>query len=304
MSPAEPQTTSRVLMIRPARFGANAETAATNAFQRESALDAAEVARRARAEFDGLVAALRAHDVLVEVVEDTPEPAKPDAVFPNNWVSFHAHGRAVLYPMLAPSRRHEVRADVLDALAGGGSRWSVLDLRAEGEGALEGTGSLVLDRARRVAYACLSPRTSPALLGRFCRELGYTSVSFRARDARGVELYHTNVMLSVGTRVAVASLAAIGDEREREAVRRSLTAGARDLVELELAQLDEFAGNLLELRSRDGRALFVLSARARRALRAPQLALLERHGQLVSVELETIETHGGGSARCMIAEVF
>lgn len=304
MSVVEPQTTARVLMVRPACFGANAETAATNAFQRESALESGEIARRARAEFDALVAALRARDVEVHVVEDTPEPPKPDALFPNNWISFHADGRVVLYPLLAPSRQREVRVDVLATL--GGAPRTVLDLRprAAREGILEGTGSLVLDRAQRVAYACLSPRTAPELLATFCRELGYEPLAFRATDARGVELYHTNVMLSVGTRVAVVCFEAIREARERAAVEQRLAASGREFVALDLAQLDEFAGNLLELRSRAGQALFVLSARARRALRPEQRAVLERHGELVSAELETIETHGGGSARCMIAEIF
>jgi hypothetical protein len=294
-------------MVRPARFGSNPETASSNAFQRARTLAEPEVLARALREFDGLVAALRANGIEVIVVEDTPEPEKPDAVFPNNWVSFHADGTTVLYPMLAPSRRREVRLDVLDELERRSARpRRRVDLRqrAESEGFLEGTGSLVLDRVARVAYACLSPRTSRAMLARFERELGYETVAFHASDARGVAIYHTNVMMAIGAAVAAVCSDAIRDPAERRSVEERLEAGGHELVGLSLPQMDEFAGNLLELRSRAGAALFVMSARARRALRPDQLAVLERHGRLVSAELETIETHGGGSARCMIAEVF
>lgn len=305
--PTEPQTSSTVLMIRPARFGTNAETAATNAFQRDAVGDAATVLARARGEFDGLVVALRASGVDVLVVEDSPEPAKPDAVFPNNWISFHADGTVVLYPLLAPSRRAEVRPEVLGELerCGLGPPRRVLDLRTEaGAEFLEGTGSLVLDRAARVAYACLSPRTSARLLARFGTALGYRTRAFHATDARGVAIYHTNVMMSVGTRFALVCLDALGDAHERAELAAELVATGKELVPLTLDQLDEFAGNVLELRARSGEALLVLSARARRALRPDQLAILGRHARLVSADLTTIESHGGGSARCMLAEVF
>ena len=305
---AEAQTTSTVLMIRPLRFGSNPETAATNAFQRPGEGAGPELLARVRAEFDGLVNALRSGGVDVVVIEDTAEPEKPDAVFPNNWISFHADGKAVLYPLLAPSRRNEVRLDVLAELErrGASGRRSVVDLRAASGagGFLEGTGSLVLDRAGRVVYACLSPRTSERMLARFAHELGYETVAFHAFDARGVAIYHTNVMMSVGSAVAVVCLESIREPAERRTVQERLRARGRELVTLTLEQVDEFAGNLLELRSRSGEALFVLSARARRALRPDQARVLERHGRLVSAELDTIETYGGGSARCMIAEVF
>ncbi len=305
---AETQTTSTVLMIRPARFGANPETAATNAFQRGRTLAEPEVLTRARREFDGLVAVLRVNGVEVFVVEDTLEPEKPDAVFPNNWVSFHAGGTAVLYPLLAPSRRREVRMEVLEELEQRGAfvRRHLVDLRQDGktESFLEGTGSLVLDRVARVAYACLSPRTSREMLARFGLELGYEPVPFQAFDARGVAIYHTNVMMSVGSSVAVACLESIRDRAERMAVEQRLLANGHELVPITLAQADEFAGNLLELRALSGAPLFVLSERARRALRPDQVSVLERHGRIVSADLATIETHGGGSARCMLAEVF
>lgn len=303
----EPQTTDRVLMIRPAVFGANPETAATNAFQRGAEGSAAELLARARAEFDGLVAALRKHGVEVLVLEDSAEPPKPDAVFPNNWVTFHSDGRVVLYPMLVPSRRAEVRAGLLDELARLGLRGTrrLLDLRGEARGeALEGTGSLVLDRVQRVAYACRSPRTSERLLARFCAELGYEALAFDAVDARGTAIYHTNVMMALGEGFALLCAEAIPDAEERRRVVARLAASGHEVVAITLGQMEEFAGNALALRARGGERLLVLSARARRALRGEQVAALERHATLVTAELATIEACGGGSARCMIAEVF
>jgi len=303
----EPQSTGRVLMVRPASFGHNPETSATNTFQRVVDVDPGAAARRARQEFDGMVATLRAHGVEVEVIEDTPEPPRPDAVFPNNWISFHAGGTAVLYPLLAPSRRTEVRPEIVEELARRG-RWRgrrVLDLRAgaaPGE-FLEGTGSLVLDRARRVAYACRSARTSEALLRRFCDELGYEALAFDAHDAEGRAIYHTNVMMSVGTGFAVVCAGAIGDPRERARVVGRLEADGHEVVAIDPGQMADFAGNVLEVRPAPGVPLLVLSARAARCLRPEQRTALERYARLVPIELDTIETLGGGSARCMLAEL-
>jgi hypothetical protein len=304
---SEAHTTSRVFLIRPAAFGGNPETAATNAFQSASG-SSPEVRAAALAEFDALVQALGQHGVEVFVGEDTPEPVKPDAVFPNNWVSFHPGGMVVLYPMLAPSRRGEVRLDLLGRLEARGAirPRTQIDLRpgAEHFGCLEGTGSLVLDRTRRIAYACLSPRTSARKIAEFCAELAYVPELFHATDAAGRPIYHTNVMLSVGTSFALLCSEAIRDEAERARVEERLRSSGRELVRISRAQVGEFAGNALELASKEGEPLIVLSARARRALEPAQLEVLERHGRLVSVELDTIERHGGGSARCMIAELF
>jgi hypothetical protein len=294
------------MMIRPASFGFNEETAATNAFQARgsSSIDAQA---RALAEFDELARVLERRGVRVIVFDDTPSPRKTDAIFPNNWVSFHGDGTVVLYPMMAHSRRSEVRADLLARLEQLGAfraartiDWS--DRAASGR-FLEGTGSLVLDRRARFAYACRSPRTDVELVRELCAELGYEPVPFGARDACGRAIYHTNVVMSVGTSFAVACLDAIGDAKERELVRRRLQATERELVAISLAQMSEFAGNLLELASRDGRALIVMSSRARRAFDATQLAALERHGEIVDSPLDTIEVLGGGSARCMLAEI-
>jgi len=307
------QTTDSVLLVRPACFFANPETAASNAFQGPPGGPDDGLLARAREEQAALARALEAQGVRVHLAQDTPRPLKPDALFPNNWVSFHPGGTVVLYPLQAPSRRAEVRSEILDDLRRRG--WlqlgRLVDLRhaaralAPGaEAFLEGTGSLVLDRPGRVAYACLSPRTASGLLEVFGRELGYRVHAFRGQDRSATPIYHTNVMLSLGTRLAIACLDALRDEGERRSLVADLEAGGRELLEIDLAQLESFAGNALELRAGDGTALWVLSARALRSLRPEQHARLERDGRLVSVELETIETHGGGSARCMIAEVF
>jgi len=306
-SVTEPHTTSKVLMVRPSVFGANPETAATNAFQSASGASA-EVHARALAEFERLVDALGRHGVEVYVAEDTPAPVKPDALFPNNWVSFHPGGKVVLYPLQAPSRRAEVRLDLLARLEARGAIQprTQIDLRpgAEHFGYLEGTGSLVLDRARRIAYACLSPRTSARKVAEFCAELAYAPELFHAADAEGRAIYHTNVMLSVGTSFALLCGESIRDEGERARVEQRLVSTGHELVPLTLTQVGRFAGNVLELASKEGEPLIVLSERARGALTAAQLGVLERHGRLVAVDIDTIERHGGGSVRCMIAELF
>ena len=294
-------------MIRPARFGANPETAASNAFQRARTRGGPELLERALSEFDGLVDALQANGVEVVVVDDTPEPEKPDAVFPNNWVPAPCRWdcRALSYARAEPARGgapSTCSRSPSAAVCRGGAARSTCARRCR-RGFLEGHGGLVLDRASRAAYTRVSPRTSERD-AREVRPRARPGRGLRAFDARGIALYHTNVMMSVGTAVAVVCLESIRDPGERERVRDRLAASGRELVALTLAQVDEFAGNLLELRSRSGEALFVLSTRARRALGPDQARVLERHGRLVSAGLDTIETHGGGSARCMIAEVF
>jgi len=302
------QTTDRVLMIRPARFAANAETAASNRYQlAEPAEEDSELHGQAAAEFDGLASALREAGVDVIALDDTREPHTPDAHFPNNWVSFHASGMVVLYPMLASSRRAEVRPELVDRLEDEhGLAWSrCLDLTglAKVGAFLEGTGSLVLDRANRVAYACLSPRTTERGLAAFADHTGYAIESFRAED-RGDAVYHTNVMMGLGPAFAAVCLEAITNEHERERVRARLERSGREIVALTRAQMGSFAGNLLALRSRDGEPLIAMSDAAWNALDGSQRETLERHGRIVHAPLATIEAHGGGSARCMLAELF
>jgi hypothetical protein len=304
--PALSQCAAAVLMVRPAAFGVNPETAASNAFQ--SLAPAGGRDREfAMAEFDGAVAALQRAGVEVRVVDDTAEPPSPDAVFPNNWLSLHHDGTAVLYPMLSPLRRRERRRDVLAALeAQGFVLRRVLDLSGwEASGQfLEGTGSMVLDHRGRVAYACLSPRTCSRPLAQFCAELGYEAHAFRASGPAGEDLYHTNVLMSVAQDFSVACLDAVDDAAERRRLRERLAGGGRELVELDRSQMNAFAGNMLALHPAGGAPLVAMSATAWQALRPDQRRRLERHGGIVTAALPTIERCGGGSLRCMLAEVF
>jgi len=301
----EAQTADAVLMIRPVRFGANPETADSNRFQRADAVPGDTDA--AVREFDRLVERLGAAGVEVIVVEDTPIPPKPDACFPNNWVSFHADGSVVLYPMMASTRRAERRHEPLAAVASAGFRIARrIDLsRHEARGEfLEGTGSLVLDRANRIAYACRSPRTTPAVLGEFAAALGYRTVDFEALGPDGRPAYHTNVMMAIGEDFAVVCADAIPDEARRRAVLAGLEDAGRVVIEIDVDEMNGFAGNLLALRSQGGEPLIAGSEAAWCALAPEKRRRLERHGTPVSAAIPTIERLGGGSVRCMIAEIF
>jgi hypothetical protein len=301
----ERQCADAVLMIRPARFGANPETADSNRFQQGGAdAGAAEAARR---EFDVLVSRLSNAGVEVVVAEDSPEPPKPDACFPNNWVSFHADGTVVLYPMMAPSRRAERRSEPIEQLRAAGFRIArTLDLSGwEGRGEfLEGTGSLVLDRCHRIAYACRSPRTTQAALDDFAARLGYRVVAFGARGPAGLPLYHTNVMMAVGEGFSVVCAEAMPDAAERAAVLRELRDAGHEPIVIGAAAMHGFAGNLLALCSRDGSQVIAMSDAAWASLPPDARSALERHGRIVTAPIPVIERHGGGSVRCMIAEVF
>ncbi|MEM6673395.1 MAG: arginine deiminase-related protein [Planctomycetota bacterium] len=303
-----PQTTSTVLMVRPARFGPNPATAGSNVFQRGAdGAEASALVDRARAEFDGFAQALEDASVTTLVLDDAPSGGSTDAVFPNNCVSFHADGSAVLYPMEVESRRGEVGADAIDEIERRtGALWPRrLDLAPlADEGAfLEGTGSLVLDRPRRIAYACRSSRTTPSGCEAFEREMAYEVFAFGA-TAKGKPIYHTNVLLSLGPRFAVACLDAIDDVDERAELIERLQESGRDLIAITLDELHAFCGNVLALESAKGDAVIAMSERARSAFRPAHRARLEEHGSLVAADLTTIETYGGGSARCMLAEVF
>lgn len=306
------QCTDAVFLVRPAAFGFNAETAATNTMQSAGALSSAEAQGHAVAEFDAMVAALRSEGVQVCVVGDTRDPVKPDAVFPNNWVSWHADGTVVLYPMQAVSRRAERRREIVDQVASatGFKVARTIDLTAhEREGRfLEGTGSLVLDHVERVAYACRSPRTDERVLGEWCETMGYTAEVFDASDRGGVPLYHTNVVMGIGR-----SFAAIGADcvarADRARVLARLAASGREVIELTREEIEAFAGNLLELGSWDEAlgdcGVLVLSATARAQLAPERFARLAAcTDSVLAVPVPTIERLGGGSVRCMIAEVF
>jgi hypothetical protein len=296
-----------VFLVRPARFGFNAETAPSNHFQQPLAgLDESGIQQRAFAEFDAVVARLRGKGVRVLVFDDTAEPVKPDAVFPNNWLTLHADGRALLYPMCAPNRRAERRPDILAALAREFRLTETIDLSGhEAEGRfLEGTGSIIFDHPRRVAYAALSPRTDAALFADVAALLGYRPVAFRANDAQGQAIYHTNVMMCLGDGFAVVCLESITDAPERAAVVAELQAGGHEIVDITLAQVARFAGNMLALQPAAGPALLALSQSAYDALTPEQRVTLGRYGELLPLPIPTIETIGGGSARCMLAEVY
>lgn len=304
---SESQLASTVLMIRPARFESNPQTAASNLFQEDPDLTPAEQQHAAVREFDGLVAVLRDAGIDVIVVADTREPHTPDAIFPNNWFSTHADGRVVLYPMEAENRRAERRKDIIEHLATACRRviTEVVDLSGHEQAGhfLEGTGSLVLDRPRHVAYACLSTRTHLAPLGDFAQRMGYDVLTFDAVDRAGVPIYHTNVLMSVGETFAVICDAAIPREEQREAVLARLRGSGHAIVSLDPDQLDAFAGNMLELRSRDGERVIAMSRQAHDALHADQLEVLTADARLVTASIDTIETSAGGSVRCMLAEI-
>jgi hypothetical protein len=304
------QCAGAVLMIRPAAFDYNPETALTNRMQRpEGSTDSAA---RARSEFDGVVRALQSEGISVCAVADTDEPPKPDAVFPNNWVSFHQDGTVVLYPMQAETRRRERRREVVDAVVSelGFKVSRVLDLtHHEAEGRfLEGTGSLILDHIDRVVYACLSPRTHPKVLEEWSRELGYAPCVFSAFDRAGVPLYHTNVLMCVGARVAVIGTEAIAPA-DRGRVLESLRASGREVVEIGHDEIERFAGNMLELATWDealgDSRVLVMSEAARLGLSPGNFSRLSACTDTVlAIPVPTIERLGGGSVRCMLAEVF
>lgn len=294
-------------MIRPAGFGANPETAASNRFQRV-APQSTEVSQAATTEFDAVVRVLTEAGIGVEVFDDTPEPWTPDAVFPNNWISFHADGAVCLYPMQAQNRRRERRPDVLQALEQerGYRITRIEDLSdTEQDGRyLEGTGSLVLDRTNRVAYAGLSPRTDEQLVHTWCRSFDYEPVIFRAAGPDGAAIYHTNVMMCIGERFAIACLDSIPNPIERKRVSERLEATGHQLVPIGMEQMLQFAANMLLLHDRDDNRILVMSTRAERALTDQQRKLLQKSARIVSSPLNTIEDCAGGSMRCMIAELL
>ena len=299
------QSASAVLLVRPAAFGFNADAAKSNVFSRAS--PEPELAARALAEFDRFAQKLGDAGVEVLVLDDTAEPQKPDAVFPNNWFSTHADGTLVLYSMATSPRRLERRTDELKALlerAGFGIR-RIVDLSGhETERRfLEGTGSLVIDRPKKQAYASLSLRTHPDVIAEFDRQLGYSTFVFDARDPGGRPIYHTNVLLSLGTRFAVLCLDAVVPEHRYRLVAE-IEASGRTIIPLTFAQLRRFGCNLIELLNSKGESVIPLSSKAREALRPDQVRALETlGGELIDVPIPTIEAVGGGSVRCMIAEI-
>ncbi|MEZ0485163.1 citrulline utilization hydrolase CtlX [Fibrella aquatica] len=301
------QTTSRILMIRPVRFGFNEQTASSNTFQ-DTSLAGQPIERsqaNAQREFDEMVRQLRASGVDVMVYDDTADPHTPDSIFPNNWVSFHYSGTVVLYPMQAENRRLERRQDIIDDLSQHFHVSKVVDLTTfENEGKyLEGTGSLVLDRMNRVAFACLSPRTNADVLTEFSNRTGYKTISFRAVDDTGSAVYHTNVLMSIGDTFAVICLQAIQDLDERLMVRQELERLGKRVIEITPEQMNAFAGNMLLVSTIKGQKLLVMSKQAHQSLTDKQIDVLDDYATLQIFDLSTIEANGGGSARCMMTEV-
>ncbi len=290
-------------MVRPHMFGYNEQTAASNAFQRNASQP---VHDKAIVEFDTLVQSLRDSGIQVLVSQDPGTPLTPDSLFPNNWISTHQDGTVFLYPMEAPVRRDERRPEVLNLLRETFAVASVQDLTAfEHQGVfLEGTGSMVLDRVNRIAYACISTRTDASVLAEFGRRAAYKVLPFHASDASGLPIYHTNVMMSIATGLAVICAEAIADKAERDMVLNSLHAGGLEVVTISMEQVLHFAGNMLALHNNNHEQILVMSEQALSSLSQAQVSALQKHARILSSPIYNIEYTGGGSVRCMLAEVF
>jgi hypothetical protein len=302
------QCTANILLIRPANFNFNEQTASTNAFQNSSELsgNGRLIQVAALEEFNGLQRLLETHSVNTLVIEDTPLPAKPCAIFPNNWISTHQDGTVILYPMFAPNRRTEVRADIVETLKQKYIVNRVLDYAswAEDNIFLEGTGSLVLDRTHKVAYACLSPRTHLLLLQTWAQKMEYELLAFNAVDSFGQAIYHTNVMMAIGEHFAAIVLDSISDIFDRNRIIQKLEKTEKEIIPLSFEQMRNFAGNMLEIKNRFNERLIVLSEQALKSLNNAQIKALAKYAKLLAAPLYTIEKFGGGSARCMLAEIF
>ena len=305
------QTTNSILMIRPVAFRMNEQTVVNNYYQKELGnLLPATVNARAQEEFDAFVKKLRAVGVNVIAVDDTRELDTPDSIFPNNWISFHENGDVILYPLFAENRREERRDDILDVLEDNGFVINeIMDYTsAEEDGFyLEGTGSIVLDRENGKAYCALSPRADEELFIEFCEDFEFYPVLFEAfqtvNDERKL-IYHTNVMMCIGETFAVICADCIDDKKERKMVLDSLRRDEKEVILITEAQVNNFVGNMLEVRGADERRYLVMSTSAHQSLTKKQIAQLEEHVTILSSSLETIEAYGGGSARCMMAEIF
>jgi hypothetical protein len=305
------QTTNSILMIRPVAFRMNEQTAVNNYYQKVlDNLLPATVNAKAQEEFDTFVSKLRAVGVDVTVVEDTLNPDTPDSVFPNNWISFHENGDVVLYPMFAENRRLERREDILDILEEKGFVINeIMDYTSaeEDDFFLEGTGSILLDRENDKAYCALSPRADEELFIEFCEDFEYTPVIFEAFQTVNGErklIYHTNVMMCLGETFAVICADCIDDKKERKMVLDSLRGDEKEVILITEDQVNNFAGNMLEVKGANDRRYLVMSTSAYKSLTKKQIAQIEEHVTILSSSLDTIEACGGGSARCMMAEIF
>lgn len=302
------QTTDTVLMIEPVAFGYNAQTALNNYFQVNS--ENSETQQKALQEFQNFVEKLRSKGINVITVGDTLEPHTPDSIFPNNWVSFGSDGKVFLYPMFAPNRRDERRAEILDEIKNAGFNISEVDDIShyeEEEKYLEGTGSMIFDHEHKLAYGSVSLRLDEELFRKFCHKIGYEPIVFHSFQNAGTErlpIYHTNVMMCVADKFVVICLDCIDDEMEREKVQEFIKAGEKELIEISEEQMQQFAGNMLQVRNSEGKTFLVMSETAYKSLAPEQIQNIEKYSEIIYADLNTIETNGGGSARCMLAEVF
>ena len=295
-----------ILMIRPAAFGFNAETAANNFFQENPGIPAADLQKKALEEFNRMAELLQKNEIDLLLIEDSREPPKPDAIFPNNWLSSTPDGKLFVFPMYAPSRRAEKREDIIDRLS---ADFVVKDLQDwsefEVEGRfLEGTGSMVMDHRNQLIYAAISERTNLSVLEKFAVTNGYQAIVFLATDTAGRPVYHTNVLMSLGEKFAVLCEEAIEEEWELIAVRQLLESTNHAIIPISREQMQRFAGNMLEVKNRKGEPILVLSQSAFDSLRKEQKAMLEAYARLLPISVPTIEAVEGGSVRCMMAEIF
>lgn len=300
------QIASTILMVRPASFGFNAETAQNNVFQKNVKGSQKEIQQKAVAEFDKFVATLRKKGIDVIVFEDTATPVKPDALFPNNWFCTLEDGTLAVFPMYAPNRRIEKRNDLLQMLV---DKYNVRDVEDwseyEAESLfLEGTGSMIIDQEYKVIYACISERTNKSVLEKFAQAHGYKAMLFTSKDESGTDVYHTNVIMHLGETYAVICMESIPNEAERIAVSQLLISTGHEVVPITLKQVHAFAGNMLQVKNAKGEKFTILSKSAYNALTKDQVDILQTHSTLLPVDITTIETIGGGSTRCMMAEIF
>lgn len=304
------QTTSNLVMIRPANFGFNPETARNNFYQRRDDRSSEEIQNLALEEFDGFIALLRDQGVQVLVIEDSPEPLKTDAVFPNNWFSTHRDGKIILYPMFSPNRRLERRKEIIEKIMGDSFQVNeIIDLSffEDSNQFLEGTGSMVMDREKKLIYACFSERTHPVPLSYLGELLGYQVIGFEAvQEIEGKisPIYHTNVMMHIGTDLAVVCLDSISKYSERKLVQESLTRSGKKVIPITPKQKFNFAGNMLEVCNDGGEKFTVMSQAAYDSLTVGQIQSIEKYTTIISPSIPTIEKLGGGSVRCMMAENF
>lgn len=301
------QCSSSLLMVRPQHPLFNEETAISNTFQKQPAgLLAEEIKFRVLQEFDDFVQKLQENDIYVTVVEDKEIPPKPDAIFPNNWISFHEDGTIILYPMQATSRRLERRSDIMELLKKNFTIKQVIDFSQyeTEEKFLEGTGSMVFDHANQLVYACISPRTNKLLLKELADKIEYQPIYFHATDVHGHAIYHTNVMMWIGDTLVGICSESITNEEEKLKVLSTLSSTGREIIEFNQKQIEQFAGNMLQVINQIGKSLLVMSSTAYESLNENQLNKIKSHTNILSVSIGTIEAIGGGSARCMMAEIF